>query len=68
MLDMFCGEEDVGAVDRPRRLRMEEGIWSMVVVMEVIIITEGAGGEKKLNEVIFYQVVQVRKDGENSYE
>ena len=39
MLDMFCGEEEVGAVDRPMRLRMEEGILSMVVVMEVKIKT-----------------------------
>ena len=38
MLDMSCWE-DVGAVDRPRRLRMEEGILSMVVVMDVRIKT-----------------------------
>ena len=39
LLVMFCGEEEVGAVDRPRRLRMEEGKWNMVVVMKVRIKT-----------------------------
>ena len=51
MLLMFCGEEEVGVLDRPSRLSREVGMWLMVMVMEVRMKTtpRRSGWKKKVD-------------------